>query len=207
MKKNLLLSSLILSTLLASTGCMTKPSIQEESSAPEPKHPISTTTDTPIKEVTPSVKSRAISYHLKSIQGHNIDIIEGKAGFTFPQYKDKIVILEIFGKECEFCMEELPVINKLRQKYGDQIQVISIQAQEPMRKDEYLVLKEQFNMTYPIIEREVAIELLYSLRDTFGWSSVLPYVQIIKDGLTQYHFPGQTSEQELKDAMLELAGY
>jgi thiol-disulfide isomerase/thioredoxin len=210
MKHNLRLSSLILSTILACTGCMKTPEpVQEEALSPEPENIVSTTNeDTETQEVTHSpTATRQISYHLKSIQGHDIEIIEGRTGFTFPQYQDKIVILEIFGKECKYCMEELPMINKLRKKYGDELQVIAVQAEEPMKKSEYLALKENYNMTYPIIERDVALNVLYSLRDTYGWTAVLPYVQIIKNGVTQYQFPGETSAQALNDAMTDVAGY
>jgi len=207
MKHTLPLSFLIVSTLLAYTGCTQKPSVQEEILIPESIDiPIHTTENTPVKEIS-HPQTTGTSYHLRSIQGKTIDIIEGKTGFTFPQYEDKIVILEIFGKECKYCMEELPVISEIRRKYGEKVQVIAIQAEEPMSTSEYLTLKENFNMSYPIIERDVALNLLYSLRDIYGWTSVLPYVQVIKDGITQYQFPGQTSPKELKDALSELTGY
>jgi len=210
MKKNLLLSSLLLGSVLVHTGCVEKdlnppmnnhfnPSnnttrikqpvvvlnseltVQEESRVIESITPIQVVPE----QVTPT-QTKEDTYQLPTIKGDMITVKINKTGFEFPQYTGKVVLLQLFGKKCKHCFEEMPIIRKIREKYGDSLQVIAIQAeQEKMTSREASSLISQYHMNYPIIERENAADLLVFLRDKYEWIGTLPYLLLIKDEFMQ----------------------
>ena len=152
----------------------------------------------------PSIRTSSVYHQLQTVQGPIVTVGERSNGFTFPQYEGKVVLLQIFGKECQFCFEEMPIIRNLNIKYGQQLQVIAIQAQDPMSKATASNLINRFQMYYPIIERDNASELLFFMRRTYGWNGILPYILLIKNGVTEYSFKGKVSQQELDESVRSL---
>jgi len=150
----------------------------------------------------PPAVTEGVGKNFKSVQGNNIRIAKNPTGLTFPQYQGKIILLEIFGKDCHYCFEEMPIINQMRAKYGNSLQVIAIQGQDPMSPATSAKLIQQYSMNYPIIERDVAHELLLFISETYGWMGVLPYIQLIKNGVTEFNFgDGGVSAQELSKSI------
>ncbi|SFV56687.1 PUTATIVE LIPOPROTEIN THIREDOXIN [hydrothermal vent metagenome] len=144
-------------------------------------------------------------YTLKSIRGKTIHISKTPKGFLFPQYRGKVIILEMFGKDCPHCTNEIPVIRKIRSKYRGKLEVIAIQSQDRMSKSFASNYINQYKIRYPIIEGEDAHNLQYSVQDTFGWTGILPYILIIQDGIVKYiHDRGEASYKELNRDISEL---
>jgi thiol-disulfide isomerase/thioredoxin len=156
-----------------------------------------------IKEKTPSITTSSPTktvvketYQFKTIHGQNITVQITDTGFIFPQYSGKIVLLQLFGKKCKYCFEEMPIINKIRNEYGNKLQVIAIQSEEKMTPTEASSIVSQHNMNYPIIEKEVAVDLLVFLREKYEWLGTLPYLLLIKDNFMQ---STGTSYEKLKE--------
>ncbi len=194
MNKNLILSSLLLSSFLFYSGCMKKefPNIYPEDSSNNNPSVITETT-----EITPSPTEVTSQYvpqtkyrQMKTVQGGTITLGEHARGFEFPQYKGKIVLLELFGKECHFCFEEMPTIKKIQNIYQDKLSVIAIQATSPMTKREGARLIQEHNINYPIVDQDEAKSILIYLRDIYQWRGILPYIVLIKDGQIQQSIPG-----------------
>ena len=192
MKRNLLMLCLAMITLI-STGCVTEvlPTITQSNS-------VNTTTPPPPK----SQQTSTTTYQrLQTVQGPTLTVGIRPTGFTFPDFQGKIVLLEVFGKECHYCFEEMPTIHRLYSKYRQNLQVISLQAQDPMSKATANNLIRRFNMNYPIVDKNHAIDLLYVLKSTYAWNGILPFMLLIKNGVTEYSFRGQVSQQELEKAI------
>jgi len=160
---------------------------------------------TPIREIeTPPPSTAGESHQLRTVQGTTIAIQERSNGFVFPQYSNKIVLLQIFGQECPYCLKEMPTIAQVQQQYAGSLQIVAVQAQEPMSQATASMLIQQYQMNYPIIDKEEAVDLLYFLQQTYGWTGILPYTLIIKDGVTEFSFFGETSYQEINEAIQSL---
>ena len=212
MKKHSLLTSLLFLSLLLNTGCVEKTSLNWNPLSTDETYESQTQNDTDNQEeyystVTPlpALPEIAGDYQqLQSIQGQKVLMEEHPTGFTFPQFPGKIMLLQVFGKECPYCFEEMPIINTLHQKYAQQLQVIAIQAQDPMSPSTAKELINKYEMNYPIIERYEASNLLLFLGETYNWTGILPYTLLIKDGVTEYSFPGKTSQEEIQEAIESL---
>lgn len=207
MKKNLLLHILLLGSILVHTACVPKNiSSDNHTSAYETEdqqytHSSQADNEERILNDTSTLENTEGMYQLPSIQGQKISIGERNTGFVFPQYPNKIVLLQIFGKDCHYCFEEMPIINTLRNQYGDNLQVIAIQAQDRMSPETASNLISQYQMNYPIIERDEAGSLLLFLNEIYGWTGGLPFMQLIKNGVTEYTFSEGPSQQELQESI------
>jgi len=171
---------------LTSTECT------DDINSPCQKPPIS-----PKNLKTRKINKQGEIHKLRSIQGKHITIIEGKTGFIFPQYKNKIVILEIFGKNCSHCIKEIPIMRKIYQKYRNKLEIIAIQVEDKMSPHEAKRLIQRHRIKYSIIPGDDATNLQYNIQSTYGWTGILPYTLVIKNGLTEFTYPGEVSYQEI----------
>lgn len=151
------------------------------------------------KELKPKqqVNSGGEVHNLKSIQGQPITIIERSNGFLFPQYRNKIIVLEMFGKNCHHCIEEMPALNRLRRNYRKNVEIISVHVEGKMSPNEAKSLIRKHKIHYPIISGDTATNLQYNIQNTYGWTGILPYMMIIKNGVTEFTYPGTVSFNEI----------
>jgi thiol-disulfide isomerase/thioredoxin len=149
----------------------------------------------------PKIKTQAGGeiHRLKSYQGHPITIIERSNGFIFPQYKNKTVILEMFGKNCSHCIKEIPVFNQIRRDFKGKVEIIAVQVEDSMSPLQAKSLIRRYKLSYPLIDGETATNLQYSIQHTYGWTGILPYIMVIKNGVTEVTYPGEVSYSELKN--------
>ena len=138
-------------------------------------------------------------HKLKSFQGQDITIVEHKNGYIFPELKNKIVILEMFGKSCSHCIKEISVINSLRHKYGKKLEIIAIQVEGKMSPFQAKAFIRRHHIKYPIISGETATNLQYNVQNTYGWTGILPFIMVIKNGVTEFSYRGEVSNRELNN--------
>ncbi len=151
-------------------------------------------------ELKPKIITKIGEIHkLKSFQGEPITIIERKNGYIFPQFKNKIIILEMFGKNCSHCIKEIPIMNSLRQKYGKKLEIIAIQVEGKMSPFQAKAFIRRHHIKYPVISGETATNLQYNVQNTYGWTGILPFIMVIKDGVTEFSYKGSVTSQELNN--------
>ncbi len=200
MKKLSLLYSFLFISLI--NGCVKK---APNNSTPEIVESRVTTTQPSRVVHTPTPPILTGDYQqLQTVQGGLVTLQKRKNGFLFPQYNNRIIILQIFGQECSHCFKEMPIINKVQKNHSKDIQVIALQAQDKMSKETTSRLIRQFNIDYPIVDKDEAMDLLLFIQNTYGWRGILPYILIIKNGVTEYSFSGEVSHKELNEAVESL---
>lgn len=208
MKKLLFFSSLII--LLSMSACV------KQDSLPISPQVMETVEPTPSASINPPVINNPVinnpvtinndlpTHNLLSVQGSTILIQEQANGFIFPQLENQIVLLQIFGKTCEYCFEEMPFIRSVSNTYANRLKVISFQAQDQMSADESNRMIQNFQIDYPVIDRDEATGILKFINNTYGWNGVLPYFLLVKDGVTEYSFSGKVDQQEFESAIQSL---
>ncbi len=198
MQKKLLLL-VFLATAIFSTGCIPRTS----------PHTIQRNTLPNTQPITyPQVRNSSLptfSYQkVQTVQGPVLTIGSNRTGFLFPDFKGKIILLEVFGQHCHFCIESLPSITYLHSKYRQNLQVVALQVQEQMSRSKANSLIQQFNMNYPIIDRANGSELMSILKSNYEWTGSLPFTLLIKNGVTQQVFTEQTDQEEIERAIQSL---
>ncbi len=162
----------------------------DEISSPCHKEPI---TSQELSTSQSLVSSNNATYRLRSIQGKNITIEAGSTGYQFPEFQNKIVILEMFGKSCSHCIKEMPTMRKLKKRYGRYLEIVAVQVEGKMSKRQANALLRRHRITYPVIAGDRAKELQYHVQNTFGWLGTLPFIMVIKDGVTEFTYRGSVS--------------
>ena len=149
-------------------------------------------------ELKPKVVTQIGEIHkLKSFQGEDITIVERKNGYIFPQFKNKTVILEMFGKNCSHCIKEISIMNSLRHRYRNKLEIIAIQVEEEMSPFQAKAFIRRHHIKYPVISGETATNLQYNVQNTYGWTGILPFIMVIKNGVTEFSYRGEVSNKEL----------
>ncbi|CAA6821854.1 MAG: Unknown protein [uncultured Sulfurovum sp.] len=143
-------------------------------------------------------------HKLRSIQGQPITIIERSNGYIFPELKNKIVILEMFGKNCSHCIKEMPIMNKLRRQYGNRLEIVALQVEGKMSPMQANALIKRHKISYPIISGETATNLQYHVQNTYGWTGVLPFIMLIKNGVTEASYRGEVTYNEINNDIRSL---
>ena len=197
MQKNVLLLSLTM-TILFYSGCVPNRLSRVVQIDKEPTSPVNT-------PQTRNLPLSTFSYNkFQTVQGPVLTIGKSHTGFLFPDFKGKIILLEVFGQDCHYCFKELPSISNLHSKYHQRLQVVGLQVQEHMSKKKANSLIRRFNMNYPIIDRANGTDLMYALKNNYDWNGILPFTLLIKNGVTQELFSGETSQEEIEKAIKEL---
>ena len=169
-----------------------------------PQEPIAPTIQPTIQPTVTTHATGGETRQFRTVQGTTIAIQKRSNGFSFPQYQDKIIILQVFGKNCEYCFKEIPIIKRIQRKYAHNSKIIALQAQAPMSRGESSSLIQRFQMNYPIIDKGEATSLLLNIQNNYEWTGVLPCTLIIKNGVTEQAFKGEVSYQELDELMSSL---
>jgi len=208
MKKLLFFSSLII--LLSMSACVKQDSLPISPQVMESVEPTPSTSinppviNNPVVNNPVTINNDLPTHNLLSVQGSTILIQEQANGFIFPQLGNQVVLLQIFGKECEYCFEEMPFIRSISNTYANRLKVISFQAQDKMNADESNRIIQNFQIDYPVIDRDEATGILKFISNTYGWNGVLPYFLLVKDGVTEYSFSGKVDQQEFESAIQSL---
>jgi len=141
--------------------------------------------------------SNGSEHILQSVRGKTITIIERKNGFIFPQYKNKVVILEIFGKNCPHCHKQIPILKRIRNRHRGRLEIVAIQSQGRMSRREARNYINRNGIRYPIVEGDDTTNLLYFIQTTYGWTGILPYILVVKDGVTEFSYSGEVDYSEI----------
>jgi|AAUQ01.1.fsa_nt_gi thiol-disulfide isomerase/thioredoxin len=112
--------------------------------------------------------SKDKTFHIKAYPNHLI----------IDELKGKIIFLKVFGWDCEYCQKEIPELIKLKSRFSDAFDAISIEYQHH-QKAKNLELIDKYGINYHIIEGDKNIEFLDYLKNEYGWNGVIPLTVVI----------------------------
>lgn len=147
----------------------------------------------------------AADYTLKASDAPALEARNLDNGLMFEQYKGKPVILNFFGKKCRYCLKEMPHFVKMKEKYGDKFEIVSIHVQPTMSAAERADLQKRFGINYPVYEYSDNAQFVRDIGARAGWSGAIPFnILFGKDGEVLQVFPGYVDEKTL-DQMIDAA--
>ncbi len=94
----------------------------------------------------------AKTFALKAAGEPTIVATDMPNGMSFKGYEGKPVVLIFFGKNCPYCLKEIPHFVAAKKQYGNKIGIIAIHVQERITKQERAELQKRFGINYPIYE-------------------------------------------------------
>ncbi len=95
---------------------------------------------------------------------------------TLKQDRDKLILLDFWATWCSPCLKNFPYMEKLQEKFGNQIKILPVTTQERSFVEDFF--KSQQDKQYNHITSVVNGEIFKKLFPHFG----VPYIVWIKDG-------------------------
>jgi thiol-disulfide isomerase/thioredoxin len=126
--------------------------------------------------------------------------VDGKPQ-ALSQWKGKLIVVNFWATWCPPCLEEMPELSRLQEKYrGHDVVVLGISTDE---LDKIREFAKEHPVSYPLLAGNVeAMDLGISLGNDKG---VLPYTAIIKaDGTIAKTYFGQVDQALLEQTLLPL---
>ena len=69
---------------------------------------------------------------------------------TLSNYKGKVVVLDFWATYCPPCLEEIPHLNELKNKYGDELQIVGLHVGGDEDKPEVPKFVERLKINYAL---------------------------------------------------------
>ena len=95
--------------------------------------------------------------------------ISGEKRETLADYRGKVVVLDFWATYCPPCLEEIPHLNSLQNKYGERLQVIGLNVGGDEDKPKIPAFVERLKISYALgVPEDELIRIL------FGSDDVIP---------------------------------
>lgn len=133
--------------------------------------------------------------------------VQSDLRFIFENAKDKVVMLNFFGKQCPPCLMEIPSLVKTQEKYKKDFEIIGLQVQTPMTNKEAQAFVKEKNINYTVAEMTPEMEQFIGFIMTLtNWKGMIPFmIMFDKDGKIAYQpHTGMISQEGLEEAIQNL---
>jgi thiol-disulfide isomerase/thioredoxin len=116
-----------------------------------------------------------LTFTLKAKGQPTLHIQEAPNGIVIEEYKGKVVLLNFFGKNCRWCMKEIPDLVAMQKEYGKDLQIVAIHAQQRMTPGEWFKLNKRFQFNYPVYEYMDNPDFVQYIAHRAQWDGSLPF--------------------------------
>jgi len=149
--------------------------------------------------LAPIFAAEPVTFTLKEKGAPTLHVKETKNGVIFEEYKGKVVLLNFFGKNCKYCMKEIPDLIDLQKRYKKSFQVVAIHVQERMSPGERSRMNKRFNFNYPIYEVDDNYQLFRYIAQRAGYTGSIPFSIIFdRNGSAAKIIPGYAPKETLE---------
>ncbi|MGB6329861.1 MAG: TlpA disulfide reductase family protein [Halarcobacter sp.] len=91
------------------------------------------------------------TYNFVTTEGKSITLKVDNNVLTSKQLEGKTVLLNFWATWCAPCLEEIPLFNKLYEKYNDKLEIIGILIEKNKKPEELQEFMTKLNMKFPVV--------------------------------------------------------
>lgn len=143
----------------------------------------------------------AQNFTLVTVDEKFIPVTSTKEGLDFDEYKGKkAVLIDIFATWCPPCIDSLPVLKELKEKYNDEFEIVSVLFQDDISVEDMKAFIEKHGINYPITMGDENARFA----DEFNVKKVPEMFLFSKEGKFVNNFIGETSKEKLEN-FIEMA--
>ena len=118
-------------------------------------------------------------------------------GLDFEEYKGKkAVLVDVFATWCPPCIEELPILKEMREKYKNDFEIVSVLFEKDKPKQEILDFIKEHGIEYPVTVGDENFKLAKQLGDV---KKIPEMFLFTKEGRFVKKFVGKTSKESLEE--------
>lgn len=137
-----------------------------------------------------------VEYKLTTTKGEIIEFKSTKEGFEFKDYfGKKAVLIDVFATWCPPCIEALPHLKELREKYKEDFEIVSVLFEKDKSLEEIKDFIEKYEIPYPVTVGE---ENFVLTQDLGNIQKVPEYFLFSKEGKFVTKFVGKISQDNLE---------
>lgn len=131
----------------------------------------------------------AVTFEGKTTDGKDLSLAD---------YKDKVVLVNIWASWCAPCKKELPELQKMHHAYGDDFAVLGISIDKARNHQTVRGLMGQFGIDYPVVLDPDGLSV-----QTFGVQGYPTSVLIDRNGVVRWRREGiiQPGDTEAETAI------
>jgi thiol-disulfide isomerase/thioredoxin len=142
----------------------------------------------------------------KPINVSELAISETESGLKFHEFKDKAVLLTLFGHRCPPCIKEIPEFIKLTNNHKNDLEIVAIESQlYPLDKLKQFV--SDYEINYNVVTGTEHGDFIDYIARMAGYGKGIPLpllIAINKDGEVEHVQAGLIRGDELEMLVKEL---
>lgn len=182
-KRRKLFTAISALTMLMAVACSNEPDNRGSEEVPE-KVESESGKDEEERQFA-AIGKEAPLFELKSLDGDSYDL-EG--------FRGRPVLLNFYSKDCRFCLDKFPELNRLYDENSDWAEIIAINVGEPAGYSEEL--RDEYQLNFPmLLDEELDTSIDYMVRS-------IPYTVIIDtEGIVRTMRVGPMDYDEMLDEL------
>ncbi len=146
------------------------------------------------------------TFTLTTIDNKTINITETKKGLDLKEFKDKAVLIVLFGHRCPPCLREIPEFIKLKDNHKDDLAIVALEAQN-YPSDAVKLFAQEHKINYNVIAGINHSDFISYIARRAGYNAGIPLpllISIDKYGEVQGVQAGELREDELEFLVADL---
>jgi thiol-disulfide isomerase/thioredoxin len=198
MKYDKTLATLFLTGILLVSGCTLD---DEENSTPTPTEQ---TTTTPTEQTTTAQIIGSTT--IVTTSGETINVNRTAGGLIFEGYEGKIVLLEIYGHSCPFCIDAISGYNRLQANYPNDVYIITLESYGQLNNAALQQYVIDNGMQYDTVAMENSGTMFSFIQDMTGYTTnqgVPALLVLSRDGNLAEYLPPQVLNESYVDGLIQ----
>ncbi len=114
-------------------------------------------------------------FTITDINGQKITVIGTKDGLKFPDFKNKVVLIEFWGTHCPPCLYSINHYVKLNKKYKGKMEMLAVEVQMTPAKELKSFVKKM-GINYHVFAQTQVSDFLRYVGQRAGWSGAIPFL-------------------------------
>ncbi len=114
-------------------------------------------------------------FEITDINGEKITVIGTKEGLKFPDFKNKVVLIEFWGTHCPPCLYSISHYIDLNKKYKDKMAMIAIEVQMTP-PNELKAFAKKMGINYHVFAQSQVSDFVRYVGTRAGWQGAIPFL-------------------------------